>query len=104
MPWKADLREHETGRLTERLETMSPARAEAHFRSLLRMSDLIGQRYAARLVSPISRRSIYFSRFDRDLGNGRIHPDAPLDLSRLNDGTKEASAWTPSHNKKGSGL
>ena len=50
---------------------------------------------AARLVAPQSRRAIYSSQFDRPLGRGRIHPDAPLDLDRTDDGTREATAWRP---------
>jgi len=94
MPWKADLRAH-SGALSDRLLTNSAAAAEAHFRRLLARDDLAGQPIAARLVSPLTRTAIYFSRFDRDFGRGRIRPDAPLDLARDNDGTHEATAWRP---------
>lgn len=94
MPWKVDIRA-DTGRLSERLLTELETEAEAHFRTLLRRSDLIGQPVAARLVSPNARRAIYFSRFDREIGDGRIHPDAPLDLTRDDDGTAEATLWRP---------
>jgi hypothetical protein len=96
MTWKADLRAHD-GRLSERLLTKEPADAEAHFRRLLAHDDLAGQPIAARLVSSITGTAIYFSRFDRDIGDGRIHPDAPLDLFRQGDGTQEATLWLPPH-------
>ncbi len=99
MDWKADIRWDSTagrdGKLEERLVTKDADYAEAHFRRLLAREDLIGKPAAARLVSPFAGRSIYFSRFDRPLGRGRIHPQAPLNLMRLDDGTQEASAWLP---------
>ena len=94
MTWKSDLRAHD-GRLSERVLTQSPAEAEVHFRRLLAREDLIGQPIAARIVSTITRNAIYFSRFDRDLGDGRIHQDAPLNLLRGDDGTAEATLWRP---------
>ena len=95
MTWKSDLRWHSDGRLEERLLTSRPSEAEAHFRRLLARTDLIGQPVAARLVSPRTRKAVYFSRFDRDFGGGRIHPDAPLDPLRSDDGTDEATRWKP---------
>ena len=65
MVWKVDLRTHD-GRLSERLVTESAFSAEAHFRALLARTDLVGQPVAARIVSPITGRAVYFSRFDRD--------------------------------------
>lgn len=97
MPWKADLRWTD-GRLERRMLTAHAAEAEAHFRALLADESLSGQPCAARLVSAITGKAIYFSRFDREIGDetgGRIHPAAPLDLMRTDDGTREASAWTP---------
>jgi len=97
MTWKTDLRRHD-GHLSERTLTPDPATAEAAFRALLAREDLIGQPIAARLVSPLTRRAIYFSRFDRGLGDGRIHPSAPLDLSADQDLTAIATKWRPSDN------
>lgn len=93
MPWKVDLREHENGRLSERLQTADMREAEAWFRKLLAREDLIGWLGAARVVSPITGRAIYFSRFDDE--RRRIHPEAPLDLFRTDDGTAEATKWRP---------
>jgi hypothetical protein len=100
--FKIDIRWHDDDRngemaqrLTDKTRTPDPVLAEKAYRSLLGRDDLIGQLCAARLVSPIIGRAIYFSRFDRDYGRGRIHPDAPLDLSRLDDGTAEATMWRP---------
>lgn len=95
MPWKVDLRTHEDGRLSDRSFPETAKRAEAEFRILLRRKRLIGKPVAARLVSPATGRAIYFSRFDREIGEGRIHPDAPLDLTRMDDGTSEATLWRP---------
>lgn len=93
MTWKSDLR-WQDGRLEDRALTKTAADAEAHFRRLLARGDLTGEPVAARIISPLTRRAIYFSRFDRDFGAGRIHPDAPLDLMRTDDGTREATRWS----------
>ena len=95
MIWKADLRWHSDGRLEERLLTSYPSEAEAHFRRLLARTDLVGQPVAARLESARTHKAVYFSRFERDFGDGRIHPDAPLDPLRFDDGTNEATRWKP---------
>lgn len=95
MIWKSDLRRHEDGRLSDRYTGPSLEDAVAHFRRLLARGDLIGQPLAARLVSPLTRRAVYWSRFDRALGDGRIHPDAPLDPLRGDDGSGEATRWRP---------
>ena len=95
MIWKSDLRRHEDGRLSDRYTGPSSADALSHFRRLLARDDLIGQPVAARLVSPLTRRAVYWSRFDRDLGDGRIHPDAPLDPMRDDDGSDKATLWRP---------
>lgn len=101
MIWKCDIRwqncpGHRDGDLTDRTLTSNRDVAEAAYRALLARADLIGQSCAARLVTPHARGAVYFSRFDCDVGHGRIHPAAPLDLDRTDDGTPEASAWTPS--------
>lgn len=73
--------------------------AERAYRALLGRTDLIGTPTAAVLSSTSGRRgagkAIYFSRFDRDLGDGRIHPDAPLDLDAVDDHTAKATRWKP---------
>lgn len=83
--FKADLRWDDGGRLTDR--TISPDRAAAFlaFRALLARTDLEGQAVAARFV--VDGRSLYFSRFDKPFGAGRIHPDAPI---RADVGATEA--------------
>lgn len=93
--FKVDLRWQETGELTDRTSTSDPVAAEAAFRELLARDDLSGERVAARLVSLLTGKSIYFSRFDKAIGDGRIHPDAPLDVWAEEDLTAEAAAWKP---------
>ena len=92
MPWKVDLRTHD-GRLSERLLTEKMSEAESWFRKLLARDDLAGEPVAARVVSPITNTAIYFSRFDDE--RRRIHPEAPLNLLREDDGTYEACQWRP---------
>jgi hypothetical protein len=56
----------------------------------------LGQPGAARLVSPLAGgRSVYYSRFDRAVGDGRIHPNAPLNLNATEDETGIATQWHP---------
>lgn len=100
--WKCDIRwndaDHSAGELTDRTLTPERATAEAAYRVLLARKDLIGQHCTARLVTPWSRSAVYSSRFDREIGDGRIHQDAPLDLTRTDDGTAEATAWKSADN------
>jgi hypothetical protein len=74
--YKVDLRWEDGGRLTDR--TISPDREAAFmaFRNLLAREDLAGQAVAVRFV--VDGRSLYFSRFDRPFGEGRILPGAPI--------------------------
>lgn len=74
--YKADLQRLGGRDLTDR--TVSPSRAAAFcaFRELLARTDLDGQPVAARFV--VDGRSLYYSRFDKPFGQGRIHPDAPI--------------------------
>jgi hypothetical protein len=92
--WRAGLRWRDphnprSGRVSDELVTSRAEDAEAHFRRLLARDDLIGQPVAARLVSPHTGQSIYFSAFD----GARIHPAAPLDLARCDDGSVDARRW-----------
>lgn len=96
MSWKIDLRWHD-GRLTERTETGDPDIAVAAFRALLGRDDLDGQPVAARMVSPLTRRSIYFSRFDGRPGLTRLHPAAPIDPHADRDMTAEAACVPTMH-------
>jgi len=94
--YKVDLR-HSVGRrngtLSDRVRTEDPVEALQAFRKLLEREDLVGQEIAARLV--VDGQSIYFSRFDKPLGEGRIHPDAPLDLAVNGDQAKQLAGWRP---------
>ena len=76
--FKVDIRWPDGQRLTDRTQTSSAAAAEAAYRELLAREDLIGQPCAARFV--VDGRSLYYSRFDRPLGDGRLAPDAALDI------------------------
>jgi len=96
MIYRIYLRSHapgEQGRIDAKTNTHNPEVAEKAYRALLSREDLLGHPWAAVLSS--DNHSIYFSRFDRELGDGRIHPDAPLDLFRDDDGTHEATRWRP---------
>lgn len=96
MIYRAYIRSHadgETGRVSNKTSTSNPDTAVCAYRALLASDDLIGQPCAA--VLSTGGRSRYFSRFDRGLGEGRIHPGAPLDPYRSDDGTAEATAWLP---------
>lgn len=98
MIFRVYLRSHapnETGRvdLDSKTNTSNPEAAVQAYRALLGRDDLIGEPLAA--VLSTDRSAKYFSRFDRGIGRGRIHPDAPLDPFRKDNGTAEATAWRP---------
>ena len=91
MEYKVDIRWH-NGKLSHRTVTASARVAEFAFRELLADPTFQGEPCAARVVSPVTGRSIYFSAFDRP---EQIHPQAPLDLARVDDGSPQAMAWQP---------
>lgn len=98
--WRVYLRRHDGGEVTDKTVTADMTAAEAAYRALLARDDLAGEPVAAVVSAATGSRSgggksIYFSRFDRPFGGGRIHPAAPLDLCRQDDGTSEASRWVP---------
>lgn len=76
--YKVDIRWPDDQRLTDRTQTSDPVAALAAFRRLLARHDLVHQRCAARLV--VDGRSLYYSEFNKPIGHGSIHPDAPLRL------------------------
>lgn len=90
--YKADLRWEEGQRLTDRTITSDAAVALAAFRELLGR-PLAGKPVAARLV--VDGRSLYFSNFAKDVGSGRIHPDAPLSTSASRAEADELARWLP---------
>lgn len=84
--------------MASRLVTKDATAAEAAYRALLSRDELLGHPVSAVLSSTVDRpggsgHAIYLSRFDRDVGGGRIDPRAPLSLTRESDGTAEATAW-----------
>lgn len=76
--FKVDIRWPDDQRLTDRTQTSDPVAALEAFRRLLARHDLVGQPCAARLV--VDGRSLYYSEFGKPIGQGAIHPDAPLRL------------------------
>lgn len=96
MTWTVRLKKID-GAIIENRHHRDPSAAVADYRQLLGRSDLIGQPLVAALVSRIhgAPRSIYYSRFDHEIGHGRIHHDAPLDAHRSDDGTNQATNWRP---------
>lgn len=81
------------GELSDRTETDDEAEALAAYRELLSRDDLAGHGVAARFV--VGGRSLYYSRFDRPFGRGRIHPDAPLDARADPAAADRLAGWTP---------
>ncbi|ODT78843.1 MAG: hypothetical protein ABS76_22090 [Pelagibacterium sp. SCN 64-44] len=75
--------------------TKDPEEAIAAYRALLRRDDLVGERMVVKMTSELAPGAIYISRFDRGFGQGRIHPDAPLDAFADQDMTREATRWRP---------
>ena len=90
--FKVDLRWDEGHRLTDRTITDDPDEAISAFRELLGR-PLEGRPVAARLV--VEGRSLYYSNFTKLFGKGRIHPDAPIDLSVSRDEADRLAAWLP---------
>jgi hypothetical protein len=105
MTYRVYLRSHAPGEVGQidpdsRVVTGDPAVAEAAYRTLLRRDDLVGQPCAAVLSAPVPGRtgggvSLYFSRFDREVGVGRIHPDAPIDVGATPEEAAEIAMWAP---------
>jgi len=98
MVWRVYLRSHDfphEGEVSERMLTHDPEEAVSAYRALLRRDDLTGQPMTARMTSDIAGGAIYTSRFDRESGRGRIHPEAPLDPLADQELSREATAWRP---------
>lgn len=91
--FKVDLRWEDGRRLSDRVKVNNPEHALEAFRELLRRADLVGQDVAARFV--VENRSLYFSRFDQPVGEGRIHPDAPLRANASRDEADSLARWKP---------
>lgn len=100
-PFKVDVRWPATQSLSDRTTTTDPAAALTAYRALLNRADLAGQPCAARLV--VGGRSLFYSEFDKPIGRGRIHPDAPLSLAVDKAGADALAAWTPRAARGGQG-
>lgn len=96
MTWTVRLKKID-GAIIENRHHRDAESAVVDYRQLLARGDLVGKPLVAALVSRIhgAARSIYYSRFDHEIGHGRIHHDAPLDPFRAEDGTSEATNWRP---------
>ncbi|WP_338578672.1 hypothetical protein V8J38_16850 (plasmid) [Brevundimonas olei] len=90
--WPEEQRADKVGRT----QTHDPVLAIAAFRRLLARDDLVGRPAAARLM--VNGRRLYYSEFWKPIGSGRIHADAPIDLSVDRDGADALGRWTPSAN------
>ncbi|MCJ2023237.1 hypothetical protein [Methylobacterium sp. J-067] len=76
------MRAHGDGKIVENATFKTPEAAMAAYRLLLDREDLVGQPMAAvfkppRDVIEAGNRATWFSRYDRDLGQGRIAGDDP---------------------------
>ena len=93
--FKVDLRwNHEDrSRLTDRTQTSDPDTALEAYRELLQREDLIGRAVAARFV--VGGRSLYFSDFSKPIGDGRIHPQAPIIADATDAEAATLAAWRP---------
>lgn len=91
--FKVDLRWDGGKRLTDQSQVQDAGLAVEAYRALLRRSDLDGQSVQARFV--VNGRSLYFSDFAKPFGQGRIHPDAPLDPNADRARADELARWTP---------
>lgn len=82
MPWTVRLRAHADGEIIENATFGTPSAAMDAYRLLLDREDLVGQPLAAVFKPPRgavsdSNLATWFSRFDRELGQGRIAGDDP---------------------------
>lgn len=90
--YKVDVRS-EDARLTNRTVTEDPAVALVAFRRLLATPDFWGKPLAVRLV--VGGRSLYYSKCDKPLGAGRIHPAAPISLTASREEADAVQFWKP---------
>lgn len=86
MPWMVRLRAHDGGEILERASFGSPTAAMDAYRQMLAREDLVGQPVSAVFKPPAgvagggTNVSSFFSRFDCEVGEGRIaHDDPRLD-------------------------
>lgn len=80
MTWTVRLRRHADGRIIESATYTDPGAAMAAYRTLLGRRDLDGQPLAAVFkppAGPSGNHATFFSRFDGEVGAGRISPDDP---------------------------
>lgn len=102
MTWITRLRAHADGRLLETAKHGTPEAAMAAYRTLLAREDLIGQPMAAVFKPPAGaiagggNISTFFSRFDCEIGRGRIAPDDPrLDPWATQDAAMQIAGSLP---------
>jgi len=79
----------------EATQTESPRVARCAFRELLERGDLIGQRYVA--VLERDGAPLYASKYDAQLGAGRMHPEAPVDVYAAADSARQLATWSPAY-------
>jgi hypothetical protein len=91
--YKVDIRWPDAQRLSDRTQTADAETALAAYRRLLSRTDLIGKNCAARFV--VDGRSLFYSEFNRPVGEGRVHPDAPLRADTDAAGASVIAQWTP---------
>ncbi|KQP91364.1 hypothetical protein ASF60_18140 [Methylobacterium sp. Leaf113] len=100
MTWTVRVRAHDGGEILEKASYGSPEAAMAAYRLLLAREDLAGEPVAAVFKPPrgvVSPNNIatWFSRFDKDLGAGRIGPDDPRLDPYADEATCRAAVSTP---------
>lgn len=76
--YKTYLRQHSDGKMESVTRGLDPASALTEYKRLLARDDLIGEKWAAVLRDDVLRKTIYFSRFDRE--DQRLVPSDDLDL------------------------
>lgn len=80
--WIVRLRSHDEGRILESANFANPDAAMGAYRALLGRQELVGEKFAAVFKPPVGavtegNSSTWFSRFDRDVGDGRVSPLDP---------------------------